>query len=108
MKRESLGELEELVLLTVGTFSDKAYAVAILDEISEQTGRKPDVTAIHSVLRRLEAKGLVNSSMGGATSERGGRRKRFFILTVAGRKTLDETMMVRMGLYKKLLTVQGA
>lgn len=106
MKRESLGELEELVLLTVGALSSAAYAVTILQEIIEQTGRQPDVTAIHSVLRRLEAKGLVISSMGGATEERGGRRKRFFTLTVAGRKALDENMMVRMGLYKKLLSIQ--
>jgi PadR family transcriptional regulator, regulatory protein PadR len=108
MKRESLGELEELVLLTVGSLAGQAYAVTILEEIAEQAGRKPDVTAIHSVLRRLEAKGFVTSSMGGATADRGGRRKRFFTLTVAGRKVIDETMLVRMGLYKKLLTVQGS
>lgn len=107
MKGESLGELEELVLLAVGTLNGQAYAVAILDELADQAGRQPDVTAIHSVLRRLEAKGFVTSEMGGATTDRGGRRKRFFKLTVAGRKVLDDTMMVRIGLYKKLLTLQG-
>ncbi|MEP0366705.1 MAG: helix-turn-helix transcriptional regulator [Cyclobacteriaceae bacterium] len=102
MKGETIGELEELVLLTVGALVDKAYAVIILDEIKENTGRIIDVTAIHSVLRRLEKKGFVTSEMGGATAERGGRRKRFFSLSPAGRKVLDQSMEVRLHLYQKL------
>ncbi|MEQ8584063.1 MAG: helix-turn-helix transcriptional regulator [Marinoscillum sp.] len=102
MKRESIGELEELVLLTVGALLDEAYAVAILDELHKQANRLVDVTAIHSVLRRLEKKGLVGSEMKGATQERGGRRKRYFMLTQAGRQVLEESMAVRMELYQKL------
>lgn len=104
MKGDSLGELEELVLLTVGSLFERAYAIIILDEIKEHAKRNLDVTAVHSVLRRLEKKGYVNSTMGGATADRGGRRKRFFTLTVAGRKVIDDTMVIRMELYKKLLT----
>lgn len=102
MKGETIGELEELVLLTVGSLQEEAYAVAILDEIIEKTGRSMDVTAIHSVLRRLEKKGLVKSEMRGATQERGGRRKRYFTMTPAGRAVLDDNMAVRMELYQKL------
>ncbi|MEM9329598.1 MAG: PadR family transcriptional regulator, partial [Bacteroidota bacterium] len=61
-----------------------------------------DVTAIHSVLRRLEKKGYVQSVMGGATPNRGGRRKRFFTLTASGRTALDDTMKLRLKLYGKL------
>jgi PadR family transcriptional regulator, regulatory protein PadR len=102
MRGEHLGELEELVLLTVGSLYEEAYAVAILEAIKDNTERSMDVTAIHSVLRRLEKKGFVNSEMGGATNERGGRRKRFFILTQAGRKVLDQTMELRVSLYNKM------
>ena len=107
MKRESIGELEELVLLAVGSLYEKAYAISILQEINSHSDRHLDVTAIHAVLRRLEGKGFVTSTMGGAVAERGGRRKRFFSLTVAGRKIIDETMVVRMEMYKKLLSAQG-
>lgn len=102
MKGEHLGELEELVLLTVGSLINEAYAVLILEEIKANTSRKMDVTAIHSVLRRLEKKGFVSSEMGGASNERGGRRKRFFTLTKAGRAVLDQTMELRYSLYQKL------
>lgn len=102
MKGEHIGELEELVLLTVGAILQNAYAILILEEIKNNTDRKMDVTAIHSVLRRLEKKGYVKSEMGGATKERGGRRKRFFTLTQLGRQVLDDTMELRIALYQKL------
>lgn len=102
MKGEHLGELEELVLLTVGSLVNEAYAVVVLEEIKTNTKRSMDVTAIHSVLRRLEKKGYVSSEMGGASKERGGRRKRFFTLTRAGRRVLDQSMELRYSLYQKL------
>jgi len=78
MKGEHIGELEELVLLAVGSLSDLAYAVAILDVIVKSTNRTLDVTAIHAVLRRLEKKGYVISSMGEGTPERGGQTQTLF------------------------------
>jgi DNA-binding PadR family transcriptional regulator len=102
MQRDSIGELEEFVLLAVGSLSEQAYAIAILEVIQEQTGRKLDVTSIHSVLRRLDKKGYVKSSMAGATKERGGRRKRLFTLTQAGRAVIDGVMSARLSLYNKM------
>ena len=67
MKRTTIVELEELVLLSVGSLYEEAYAVTILEVIKEYTQRVLDITAIHSVLRRLEAKGFITSTMGGAT-----------------------------------------
>ena len=98
-----------MVLLAVGTLYMEAYAVSIMKVIIENSNRAPDVTAIHSVLRRLEKKGFVQSSMGGAIAERGGRRKRLFTLTQAGRRVLDDIMETRSALYNKLpkLTFQG-
>lgn len=105
MKGNHIGELEELVLLTVGALYQKAYGVAVMDAIEEQTGRKINISAIHSVLKRLESKGMVKSEMGGATTERGGRRKRIFHLTSVGKKALDESMEVRSQLYGRIPNV---
>ncbi|MEM1407883.1 MAG: helix-turn-helix transcriptional regulator [Bacteroidota bacterium] len=102
MKGTHLGELEELVLLTVGALADQAYGVSVMDEIADNTGRSLNISAVHSVLKRLEGKGMVKSSMGGATNERGGRRKRFFLLTYLGKKALDDSMEVRDHLYRRI------
>ena len=99
MKRTSLGEFEELVLLTVSVLLDSAYGVAIKEEVEKQTSRKLSISAIHSVLHRLEKKGFVVSRMGGATAERGGRRKRFFKLTGAGKKAIVAAREIRERLW---------
>ena len=102
MKGIHIGELEELVLLTVGSLFDEAYGVAIVDELKAQTGREMNISAAHAVLRRLEDKELLQSRMGGATNERGGRRKRLFTLTKLGKQALDESMLVRSKLYNSI------
>jgi PadR family transcriptional regulator len=97
-----LGEFEELVLLSVASLMDQAYGVATMKYITKETGRSVNISAVHEVLRRLEQKGFLKSKMGGATTERGGRRKRFFVLTSGGRKTLEEAMRIRVQLYKRV------
>ncbi|MFY0687131.1 MAG: PadR family transcriptional regulator [Cyclobacteriaceae bacterium] len=101
-KGTNLGELEELILLTVGSLHNEAYGVSIMDEIKSKTGRVLNVSAVHAVLKRLATKGFLNSWMGGATTERGGRRKRYFSLTAAGKKAIDESMAYRMELYSAI------
>jgi PadR family transcriptional regulator, regulatory protein PadR len=102
MKGTYIGELEELVLLTVGILYKAAYGVAVMDEIEKQTGRTLNISAVHAVLTRLEEKGLLTSEMGDPTNERGGRRKRIFSLTAAGRKALAETNELRNQLYNQI------
>jgi len=102
MRGIHIGELEELVLLTVGSLFDEAYGVAIIDELKKQTRRELNISAAHAVLRRLEQKELLKSRMGGATNERGGRRKRLFTLTKLGKEALDESMVVRSKLYNRI------
>jgi PadR family transcriptional regulator PadR len=85
-----LGELEELILLLVALLNKEAYGVPLSEELKKQAGREISISAIHSVLHRLEEKGFVKSRMGGASAERGGRRKRLFSITAYGRNTLEE------------------
>lgn len=102
MKGNHIGELEELVLLTVGSLFDEAYGVAVMDEVREKAGRDMNISAIHAVLRRLEEKGLLKSRMGGSTNERGGRRKRLFTLTKEGKLALDQSIALRQSLYERI------
>lgn len=102
MKRTYLGEFEELVLLTVAILDEGAYAVSVTQELEQKTGRSVGFSAVHTTLERLEEKGFLSSMMGGATAERGGRRKRFFTVTTFGRKALHQTRQVRDELWNAL------
>jgi PadR family transcriptional regulator PadR len=99
MKGTYLGEFEEVVLLTVGVLYNDAYGVAITEELERQSGRPVSISAVHSALSRLQEKGLVSSRMGGATAERGGRRKRLFTVTVAGNRALQDIRELRNNLW---------
>ncbi len=102
MKGKNLGELEELALLMVGALADEAYGVAIMDEIAAQTGRSLNISAVHSVLKRLEQKGFLKSEMKGSTAERGGRRKRIFTISSNGRVVLEQIREVRNQLWERM------
>lgn len=102
MKGNNLGEFEELVLLLVGILYEEAYGVAVQRGLEEHVDRRVKISAVHSTLSRLEKKGYVVSRMGGATSDRGGRRKRLFTLTEAGRVVLDERRQERASLWQMM------
>lgn len=95
-----LGELEELILLMVALLNKEAYGVSITDELKKQAGREISISAVHAVLHRLEEKGFVKSRMGGASQERGGRRKRLFNITTYGRNALEELRDTRNVIWK--------
>ena len=110
MKKEYLGEFEELVLTMVGILQEDAYGNAIVNEIKDRLGRESNLSAVHVTLYRLEDKGYVKSTMGGATTTRGGRRKRIFTITNAGLSMLRSMKEARVDLWKlipqlKMVTV---
>ena len=86
MKGTNLGEFEELILLIVGVLYPDAYGLSIRSSVMEQSKRNVAIGAVHSALSRLEEKGFVDSSLSNATNERGGRRKKLFTITAAGRQ----------------------
>ncbi len=95
MKGTNLGELEELIMLSVGILYDDAYGLAIQNEIKERCKRSISISTVHSVTTRLEEKGFISARYDGAIPERGGRRKRLFRLTAAGEVTIENMKKIR-------------
>ena len=94
-----LGELEELTLLMVALLNKEAYGVSIAEELKKRAQREISISAVHAVLHRLEEKGFVKSIMGGASQERGGRRKRLFSVTAYGQSALEEMRDIRRSIW---------
>ncbi len=83
-----LSALEESILLIIMVNNGEAYGVSVADEYKRQLGKSISIPSVHTVLERLESKGLISSSEGGATAIRGGRRKRLLSLTKQGYEAL--------------------
>lgn len=88
--KSTLGEFEEIVLLLVAAQHEEAYGLSITTSIKEELSRPVTLSSVHTALYRLEEKGLVQSHVGGASKERGGRRKRLFGITAAGKSALKQ------------------
>jgi DNA-binding PadR family transcriptional regulator len=95
-----LGEFEYLILLAIARLGEAAYGVTIRETLIARAERRCSFGAIHSTLRRLEAKGLVRFSLSDPEPVRGGRARKYAALTPLGRAALKEaqTVLHRMAL----------
>lgn len=99
MRKNSIGEFEEVVLLTIAILYDNAYGISIKHEIESKLNRNVSVGAMRTALSRLEKKGYLESEFGEATAVRGGKRKRYFKVTRAGKAALEQVMDTRKKLW---------
>lgn len=94
-----IGEFEELVLLTIAALGEESYGVSVKEDIEQRANRTISIGALHSTITRLEEKGFISSRLGGATKARGGRKKRYFSLTTAGKQGLAKMRNLREELW---------
>jgi PadR family transcriptional regulator, regulatory protein PadR len=103
MKGERLGEFEELLLLAVQALPDEDRSVVSIQQYLEEIGaRAVSLGAVYAGLDRLELKGLVRSDLGETTPQRGGKRKRFFVVTREGRRSALEARRVREAIWRAI------
>lgn len=95
-----LSRPEEIILLAVMKLGDNAYGVSIRKMVQELTAKYWSIGAVYVPLERLEQKGYVRSYSSEPLSERGGRRKRLFRITLEGIKELEKIRRVNQVIWK--------
>ena len=101
---KTLGEFERFILFALLELdADQAYGVPIREAIERRTGEEFSSGAVYTALDRLEENGLVSSTIGEPTTERGGRRKRLYRLESAGLKALERSVRVHESMSRGLL-----
>ena len=83
-----LGEFELLVLLALLRLGNGAFGASIHREIVTRTGRDASISAVYVTLERLERKRMVCSYVGTSRQQRGGRRRKHYLLDTAGQRAL--------------------
>lgn len=94
--------LELSTLVAIARLGDEAYGLAIREEVSARTGHDYSVGAIYTTLQRLEQKGLVTSRTIEPLAVRGGRSRREYALTAAGRRALRESQRAASSMWAGL------
>jgi PadR family transcriptional regulator, regulatory protein PadR len=107
MSREALGSYELMVLLAVLRVGRDAYGVTVAHELEQTGGRHVLIGSVYAALDRLEKKGLIVSSIGEPTAERGGRAKKYFKVTAKGVRETREACRTFTRLLRGVPTLEG-
>jgi PadR family transcriptional regulator len=83
-----VGEFEHFVLLALVRLGNGAYGAAIRREIIARTGRDASEGTVYMTLGRLEKKKMIVSYVGVPSPERGGRRRRHYLIDAEGQRAL--------------------
>ena len=86
--RSGLGELEQLILLSILRLEGRAFGPDIASDLEEAVGRRVTRGALYSTLNRMEEKGLVGWIPEEPGEDRRGHIRRLFSLTADGLKAL--------------------
>jgi DNA-binding PadR family transcriptional regulator len=101
MSNNSIGVLEEIVLLIVMR-EGEINGAEVLRQYVDLFKRSISLPAIISVLKRLEQKGFLSTTLGEASPERGGKRKKLYNATAQGmeiaRLTQESRNMLWLGI----------
>ena len=95
-----LTRAEEILLLSILRLKDNAFALTILKEIKQRTGKKLTIGSLWVSLDSLYKKGYIDKKLAEETPAKGGRKKVFYSLTSSGVRTLRNTKEFQKSLWK--------
>lgn len=83
-----IGEFEQLTLLALVRLGNGAYGATIRREIQDRTLREVAIGTVYMTLARLEAKKMICSYVGNPSRQRGGRRRKHYLIDAEGQRAL--------------------
>lgn len=101
-KEKFLGEFEQLLLLSILQLGGNAYGSTIRQLLADVIIRDVTIGALYTTLERLEKKGMIESKMGEATPERGGRAKKYFKVSAKGQHALKRSKQALTLMWKNV------
>jgi PadR family transcriptional regulator, regulatory protein PadR len=107
MNTRLLTDFELMLLLAILRVGPEAYGVPVAREIEAATGRPVTRASVYAALERLQRMGLVTSTLGDSTPERGGRAKRHLRVSAAGLRAVKETQKAFITLWSGIPQLKG-
>jgi PadR family transcriptional regulator PadR len=86
-----LGQIEQLVLIAVLRLGDEAYGMSVFEALRTTAYASISFGSVYTALERLTWKGYLQSQLGEPIASRGGRAKKYFHVTGAGKRALNTT-----------------
>lgn len=103
-----LTKVEEFILLAIWSLEGEAYSLAIQQFIAEQANESWSLGTIYAPLARLEKRKYIRSVLTAPRAEKGGRQKRVYLITEAGKEALMEARRTQNTLWGQIPGVSGS
>ena len=97
-----LSSLDLLTLIALLRLADGAYGVAVHEQIEESARRSVSIAGVYNTLDRLQRQGLVRTWQSEPRPERGGRSRRLYGLTPAGREVVKRERDLALRMWRGL------
>ena len=104
---KTLTPLELLTLVAIARLGDEAYAVPIREDIRTFASRSPSIAAIYGALDSLDRRGFASASLSDPRPERGGRARRYYRLTSAGREFVRREREQALRMWQGVVEARG-
>jgi DNA-binding PadR family transcriptional regulator len=101
------GDFETLILLAVLRLGERANGSAVATELADRTSRRVARGAVYVTLDRLDTKGWLTSRVEDGSPERGGRPRRLYRVSLAGRRALRQGLADVAGLQAGIESLLG-
>jgi PadR family transcriptional regulator, regulatory protein PadR len=88
MPRNNVPNTRELCLLGILIAGEK-YGLQLREEYEVASRDRMPLGSLYVTLDRLEVAGFVRSRIGESVAANGGNRRKYFVLTAAGRRAFD-------------------
>lgn len=99
MTKETLGELEELVILAVVRLGEGAYGLSIVEELERTAHRPVSRASVYVLLRRLEQASLLETRREDPDAARG-KPRRFVSVTPRGLELARRSRAARLRMWE--------
>ncbi|GAB4236773.1 MAG: hypothetical protein Tsb0034_11620 [Ekhidna sp.] len=100
-KEMALGEMEEVVLLSIALLSGNSYCKRITQEVNARLERKANSSSIYMALLRLSEKGYITHSMSKVIHKKGGKAKKIYALSEEGKTSLKFFLDAKIEMYER-------
>ena len=102
-----LSRIEEILLLSIFKLKDKAYGIAIREQVEKDTNVTWLSGAIYAPLNRLKKNGYVSAVQADQVAELGGRPRIYYTLTDLGQEKLISIQQISRGMWKNVPNLQN-
>jgi PadR family transcriptional regulator PadR len=99
-----LTKLEELFMLAVFYHDEPASLMDIREYLLDKTDKEWAIASLYIALDKLKKRGFVKSFKGEPKQVRGGKAKRYYLMTERGIQTLKESWKMQGPIWKDFIS----